>query len=179
MQPLQMIQNYKCKINITDYDFACLMLDIYPISLITELQNQIDKDDLDSEGIETHQHITVVYDIDNNIGLSRMLNLIPNNVGVLEFGEIGIFENDKYDVLKISVVPSNELLKLRTDIIYKLQINPTHDDYKPHITLAYLKKGTADKYLQRFGSVDLSKETILFEKYNYSSGNINETFTKL
>jgi len=174
-----MIQDYKCRINLTDYDFACLMVDVYPILLITKLQNKIDLDDLDDKGIETNQHITVVYGIDTYVGLSRMLTMIPKNIGTLKLGKISVFENEKYDVLKVSIIPSNELLKLRSDIVNKLHVTLTYPNFEPHITLAYLKKGTAAKYLLKFGNIDLSNEVVVFDKYNYSGGNLNETFIKL
>lgn len=178
MQPLHIIQNYKCKINLTHYDFACLMIDIFPIPLITKLQKQLDIVDLSSKGIEYNQHITVVFGIDTNVNLSRVENLIPTNIGDLKFGKIGVFYGQEYDVLKVSVIPSEELLKLRADIVNKLSVTLTFPDFNPHITLAYLKKGTADKYLERFCDYDLSKEIISFSNYNYSSSNQNETFIK-
>lgn len=174
-----MIQNYKCRINTTDYDYACLMMDVYPISLITKLQNQIDKVDLGKDGLETNQHITVVYGIDSCVGLSRILKFIPTNIGNLKLGEISAFKNNDDDILKISIIPSDELLKLRANLVSKLPVTLTYPNFEPHITLAYLKKGTADKYLDKFKNIDVSKETITLEKYNYSSGNMNETFIKL
>ena len=179
MKPIKIMQDYKCKINIADYDYACLMIGVKPISIITEIQNQIDKSDINTEhGLETEQHVTVVYGIDILTHLSKFFNIIPSDIGRLKLGKLGIFDtNENYDVLKISVVPSEELLKLRKTILDTLPVTLTYTDYNPHITIGYLKKDTGKKYLEKFKDMDFSIELLKFSKYRYSSRNQNETFT--
>jgi 2'-5' RNA ligase len=114
---------------------------------------QINEDDLYLEegeniyGYEYEPHVTLVYgfhkDIDHKSLIEDMSNLSPVDIEMLK---VSCFENEKFDVLKIDVNPK-PLQKYRDYFLKKYDNTQKFDGYNPHITIAYLKKGTAKKYL--------------------------------
>jgi len=121
---------------------------------ILKFANSIPKEDLyiDTEdnnrgGIEEDSHVTVRYGLDSPA--IEELNSVFNGYGEssLRLGKLSIFEADKYDVLKIDVESSN-LIDLNKMIGENFDLpGETFKDYKPHATIAYMKKGKADKYV--------------------------------
>ena len=94
----------------------------------------------------------------------------------LKISDIGMFDTDKYDVLKLDVKPTEELLKYRDDLINNTTNTQTYPDYHPHMTLAYVKKGTAKKYLKKikFDFDEFEFNTIIYsdDKYNKKKFNL-------
>lgn len=114
--------------------------------------NQIDEEDVyinakDSIfGYEYEPHITLVYgfheDINHEALVEDMSKFEPVEVELLR---VNSFEQDEFDVLKIEVSKEN-LLKYRKMLLKKYDNTQEFDKYDPHITICYLKKGTAKKY---------------------------------
>ena len=71
---------------------------------------------------------------------------VTNNINIKVDG-VDIFENEKYDVVKFNVSPDGALQYLH-DELSKLPNSNEFPDYKPHITLAYIKKGLGKKYIK-------------------------------
>ena len=59
--------------------------------------------------------------------------------------DISVFECDDYDVLKCSA-QSYKLYETNEKICDKFDTHSEHKEYKPHVTIAYLKSGMAHKY---------------------------------
>lgn len=119
---------------------------------LIEFGKEIDPEDLyvkeADEGIEKDPHITVKYAIlTNEFKVVRDL-LNGEKGGRFYLGESTIFENDKFDVVKIEV-ESKDLLRLH-DKLNNLQHEDKHPKYQAHATIAYVKPGKGKKYVGKF-----------------------------
>lgn len=110
-------------------------------------KDNIDKDDIVSPGLENDIHATIMYGLhgDNPESVERLIHDKFRKVGV-ELGLVTSFSTPEYDVLKISVF-SPTLDAMHYLIERSLPNSNTFPTYQPHITIAYLKKGTARKYI--------------------------------
>jgi hypothetical protein len=109
----------------------------------------------DSYGLEEIPHITILYGIhEDEIDPDSIVSVIESKMKPIniEIDEIDFFENDEndeYDVVKYNVLITKELLRYR-EIFEKSFLNTqTFPEYKPHITIAYVKKGTGKKYKKK------------------------------
>lgn len=138
----------------TTYDYGCVMacIDDNTSKKILDFNNEIiSKDILYTEdgdntfGREKDPHITIKYGLTKSYTEEQIKKFLD---GVSPFDiqikGIGIFENDKFDVIKFNVESSTlrKLNKIFSDL-------PNHDEYptyNPHMTLAYVKKGMGKKF---------------------------------
>ena len=129
---------------------------------IPEAEIYTDPDD-PSFGREENPHITVKFGLhtDNPDELRRLLkNIRPITVTLKT---TSIFESEDYDVVKIDV-DSPQLHALNKKISDEMECTDTHPEYRPHVTLAYVKKGEGKKYIDD-ASVDGIKmvfDTVIF-----------------
>jgi len=147
---------------------SCLML---MMSLFTpiDLDFVLDPNDLAEEGIEENSHITVFYSSDISVPKENILKDMKEFLGesdyvnLLEFLKaqrifpiydiLGLdkFENQEYDVLIMRLKEGNKLSKilgkLNAGFTEKYSLKSDFNIYRPHMTLSYLRPGTADKYL--------------------------------
>jgi len=93
-------------------------------------------------GYDNEPHVTLKYgfepDLDRNTIAEILKGTKPFNVVLTS---LNLFENDKYDVVKFEV----EKCPILTELRRRCDGYPNTDsypDYKPHMTLAYVKKGT-------------------------------------
>lgn len=138
-------------------DYACIMLDYEMPEFIREIQKEIPEDDIyfgetekDKEnsiyGLEKESHITIVFGLDNDVKFNEISKyLFPLNEYKTLLVNISTFENEIFDVLKVSAkcpkaAESNKL------IMENFDVTTSFKDFKPHMTIAYLKKGKGDKY---------------------------------
>lgn len=91
-------------------------------------------------------------------------------------GKLSLFRNPDADVLILSVQsPQLETLHERLGI---LPNETTHKDYKPHLTIAYLKPGTGQKYVESWSVLNLRGKVLTFDEVTYSDVDRNhETVT--
>lgn len=108
---------------------------------------EIAPEDLTDKGYEKVAHITVKYGLheDNVAKVRRVIEDEPP--ARVRFGRTDYFSAPNYDVLYVSV-DSPDLARLNQLLTNNLANTTTHNTYTPHVTLAYLKSGTAEKYLQ-------------------------------
>jgi hypothetical protein len=111
----------------------------------------IDPDDIyepdEDHGISKNPHVTVLYGFYSYIMPDDVLKILRLfKQPQIQFGNIGIFEdNPDFDVVMIEVI-SEDLTKMNA----ALSVLPNEDTfptYHPHVTIAYVKKGAARKYL--------------------------------
>jgi hypothetical protein len=92
-------------------------------------------------GKETDIHCTVLYGLHDATPSSELKEYFS---GVKPFkvnlGKISYFENKDFDVMKIDV-DSDELRHINSDIKANFDNTQTYDEYNPHVTIAYIKKG--------------------------------------
>ena len=126
-------------------------------------------------GREDNPHVTVRYglDIDDPVKLKKLSELPPIKV---KMGEVSIFEADKYDVVKVDV--ESEGLRAANKKVGELVDVPgeTFKDYKPHATIAYVKKGEGKKYV---GNKAFSGQTFEIDKIYLRDRKGNEHAIKL
>lgn len=136
---------------IIEGKFACLMLNTESKKLadyIAELHRKIDKRDVNEDGLETEPHITLLYGIslsENPEKMKQWIDKILSGGVSVKVGDLSLFENNEYDVLKLDVDKEN-LIAFRDSCMKEFSNTQTFPDYKPHITIAYLKKGKGKKY---------------------------------
>ena len=121
-------------------------------------------------GIENDPHITVKWGI-----ISKNPNQIKNILedekgGNISLEKLDLFDNDEYDVLKINV-KSKDLNRLNKKLTDNLKTKETHPDYNPHITVGYLKKGEAEKYIDK----KIKNTTFPFDKVIFVDSENKET----
>lgn len=117
-------------------------------------------------GREDEIHATLLYGLKDNdpSSVEKVLKGIkPFEVAL---GTITAFlDNDKHDVLKIDV-DSPEMQKLHYMLEDNLPNENSYPTYHPHVTIAYLKKGEAEKYI---GSDDFRGKKFKTDKIIFSS----------
>lgn len=119
-----------------------------PTAKLLKMAKAIPDEDLAEDGREDEQHVTVKYGLHTSDAdeVRRALN----GFGPVEMtlGKTSIFpasDDHKYDVVKVDV-DGTGLHRLNKHLSKVLKHTDTHPDYKPHITLAYVKPGMGKKY---------------------------------
>ena len=95
--------------------------------------------------------------------------------GEAELSNIGIFENDDYDVVKVDI-KSPDLHRLNKQLSDNLENTDEHPVYHPHLTIAYVKSGEGKKYK---GSNKLSGKKFSFNKVVFEDSDDNPTTIEL
>lgn len=111
------------------------------------IPNNILYKDKDGHGREDYPHITVKYGIHSS-DATEILELLKGEKSLkLKLGKVSLFESkDKpFDVVKVEVL-SDELHRLNKKISDNIKVTDTFPEYKPHVTLAYIKKGEGKPY---------------------------------
>lgn len=127
-------------------------------------ENILVKEEADG-GRETEPHITVLYGLDTT-NEAQVRGLVQEAKPIeVELGEVSQFDtNEKYDVLKVDVV-SDQLSELNAKLD-KVLATPgkTFDEYQPHVTIAYVKKGMGQKYVgdTRFKGQKITLDNLTF-----------------
>ena len=140
--------------SINGYKYGCVMVEI-PVSNWDEITSSINTEDVyeepgdDTHGIQQNPHLTILYGLHEEVTDEMVKSIFDNfNSDInIEVDGIDIFENEKYDVVKFNVRSDGSLLELHN----KLSEFPNSNqfpDYKPHITIAYVNKGTGKKYVK-------------------------------
>lgn len=107
---------------------------------LQKMADRIPDDALAEDGREAEFHVTIKYGLHTN-SPEEVRKVVEGFSGVnMTLGETSVFEGKEHDVVKISV-DSADLHRLNALIAEKLECTDTFPDYKPHITLAYVKKG--------------------------------------
>ena len=138
----------------SEQGYGCLMLGISCPSWSSLLEG-VRKEDIYNEkgfGLEREPHITLLYGfLEDKISVKEVINtakkVIPGQVEILARGA-SIFEGENYDVVKLDV--ENPLLHACNAELRKFPYKETFPDYKPHMTLGYVKKGEGKKYIKTF-----------------------------
>lgn len=117
-----------------------------------EIHSMIDEEDVYTEeddrsyGLETEPHTTLLYGLHSDeIEDGDVIN--TSNKGIpkeLKLHNASLFNNDKYDVLKFDV-DNQDLHRINAELT-KFPHTTNFPDYHPHSTIAYLKKGSGQKY---------------------------------
>lgn len=135
-------------------EYAFLMIEYEMPDIIKELQNNISEEELylcddgNDYGLEKECHVTLVPCLDNNVDLNELKKHLQElSKYQILIHDISKFECQDYDVLKCGVI-SKALLDSNKEIRDSFDTHSEYKVYKPHMTVAYMKHGMADKYLQ-------------------------------
>lgn len=155
------------------YDYGCVM--IYPkIENWKEITSIINSDDVYNSsdpayGIENSPHITLLYGLHSNVSKEDVENILSKFKGKdinISINGIGKFDgDDKFSVVKLNV--DSPILHEINKELKKLPHTSDYPDYKPHMTIAYVRPGSADKYL----SGDYRNKFTNIDKIVYSMTN--------
>ncbi|MFW6219468.1 MAG: DUF5661 family protein [bacterium] len=164
------------------YEYGCLMVK-FIIPEWKDILWQIDLDDLYTEeegyGLEKEPHITILYGFhDKNSNLhNKIFKLFEKVNDYIEANvtKIDKFSNEKFDVLKLNI-ESPRLRELNKYFKENYEYTNKFEEYKPHMTIGYFKKGHADKYIKDLKKPIKIKSKLLFysnpekEKFYYAIG---------
>ena len=133
--------------------------------------------DEENMGRETTPHITVLYGIlteDSDKIVEVLIDEVPPIEATL--GKITIFDNsDDYDVVKIDV-KSKDLNRLNKLLSDNIDNENKYPEYKPHVTIAYVKKGKGKLYS---GSDAFEGRKLSFDTIRFSDKQENATMISL
>lgn len=138
----------------TSREYAFLMIDYEGNDFIEKIQSKIKKEHLyteednDDYGIEKNPHVTLVPCLNNDVDVNKLKTYLDD---ISEYDiiltDLSKFECENFDVLKCAV-KSNKLIETNKKIVKDFETHSEYKDYTPHLTIAYMKHGMADKYTE-------------------------------
>lgn len=155
----------KLLLKLADYDNSTIQFVYGPdvSKRVKDFAKTIKREDIytdkEIEGLENNIHTTVLYGIKGTEPKSdKKLPELPLELEWVGLGKFTPAEKP-YDVLLIKLDKTPELQELFDQINdnYPDNVN-SYPEYVPHTTVAYLKKGMADKYIK--ANPDLFKEVV-------------------
>ena len=139
----------------TSRQYAFLMVDYETNEYIKDIQDKIKEeelyfeDDNDDYGLETNPHVTLVPCLDNDIDLQKLKTYLDDlSEYDIILTDLSKFECENFDVLKCAV-KSDKLIQTNKKILKDYETHSDYKEYNPHLTIAYMKHGMADKYLKK------------------------------
>jgi len=121
-------------------------------------------------GIEEEPHVTALFGLTSNDAKQVRDTLKGEGPISIQLGETSLFENDDFDVLKVSA-KSPDLKRINKKLSV-LDNENSFPDYKPHLTIAYLKKGEGKKYAgdKRFKGQEIVFDALTFSGFKDAKG---------
>ena len=169
------------------YEFGCVMVDV-PVKNWNEITQFIDSDDVytvsgnDTYGIQDRPHLTLLYGTHKEVESKQVESLLKGTKPFsIDIDGVDIFENEDYDVVKFNIKKS-DILQSMFDKLSSLPNSNKFKDYKPHITIAYVKKGTGKKYIKpdykwKVDNIDeITYSMVDGNEYKFSLNSLNESF---
>lgn len=137
------------------YEYGCVFLEL-DIPHWDKLISIINPEDLyqpndGRHGLETNPHVTLKFGLESSVTPEQVKKILDKNpiTEKIQIEKIDLFQNDQFDVVKLKVTPTPQLIKLNQELS-QLPNQDKFPEYKPHITIAYCIKGTGEKYIQDF-----------------------------
>jgi 2'-5' RNA ligase len=114
------------------------------------IHQEIENSDLSGSGLEEECHVTLLYGLHSDeTDDQKILDISSSEpIEIIKLHNVSAFENAEYDVLKFDA-DSPVLHKLNSKLT-ELPHTTSFPKYHPHCTIAYLKPGTAKKYIDAF-----------------------------
>ncbi|HWB60936.1 MAG TPA: sigma-70 family RNA polymerase sigma factor, partial [Chthoniobacteraceae bacterium] len=135
----------------------------YHAKQFTDFAAQIPDHELAGRGREDQPHVTARYGLRKEVTPEDVRKAVGGS-GAVKFttGKLSKFEGKDFDVLKADVA-SPGLHKLNERLGELPHHESDYPTYQPHVTIAYLRKGEADKYVgdDRFEGKDFYSDTLM------------------
>lgn len=134
--------------------------------------------DLAEDGRDKSPHVTVLYGLTEPPAQATQTvaaKLATNGPVAVPVGEVSIFETPKYDVVKVDV--GSPGLRRMNRLLKQVPHVDTHPEFKPHITLAYVKKGEGKKYVGM--KTPLYGDALAFARAIYSAPDKTTSIVRL
>ena len=157
---------------------GCLMLPITgsAADALKSLAAKIPDDDLINDGRETFFHVTAKYGFTDDIGASDARAILDGPVD-LHFGKIDCFENEKEDVVFVSI--QSPALRSLNKALSELPNDDKHKRYRPHATLAYTKPGTGRRIAEELEATRWKKRPYTANEAVFSTSEKKKTTIRL
>ena len=149
-------------------NFSTLMFDLSKkIKNWEELIKTIDPNDVYYEGKEKgierkFPHVTIISGLEENVTpdeVKKLTSDITKSIPLKLF-KINYFKADNFEVLKIQI-ESPELLELHK-LCKGLPCHLKYPNFSAHLTICYLKPGTAKKYVKDIKPIIIEANTFVF-----------------
>ena len=170
-----------------DEKYSFIMIGYEDNELVRKIQEEIDENDLYiwkedeqeyEQWLQEDLHVTLVACMDNDIKIDDLFEYLkPCKEYKAIIKNISLFENEKNDVLKFDVDCDN-IYETHDEILKHYESHSEYKDYKPHMTIAYLKSWKWKKYIDKFSkyleeySNILIPDIFLFSNYIWD---VNQT----
>jgi 2'-5' RNA ligase len=120
-------------------------------------------------GREDKTHCTVMYNITDTAPEQVLKVLAGEPSFTIELGDISVFENEMFDVIKVDV-RGDALNRLYRVAVNSLSHNDPYFDFNPHLTIAFVKRFKGKKIVEKikknkFAGKKFKVEELCFNKY--------------
>jgi 2'-5' RNA ligase len=138
------------------------------------IHSKISEDDIyiseDDYGLETEPHCTLLYGFhDLEVQGDEVLDFISDFEipKTLILDKISLFQNEKFDVLKFDI-KNDKLTTINNHLTSNFPYSTDYPIYNAHCTIAYLKKGMGQKYVDKFKSnfIEVQSEMLVYSNHN-------------
>lgn len=150
------------------YQYGCVMIDIN-VKNWNEITSFIKEEDIFvEEGLEKEPHLTLLYGLHSDVTEEQVIEKLKSfNEVNININGIDIFENEKCDVVKFNVDITEQLQSMH-ESLRELPHTTKYNDYKPHITIGYVKKGKGKKYIKSDYNYSFNSNKVV---YSYTTKN--------
>lgn len=159
------------------YSYSCVMAALSAtdrFDIVRKLTSQIDPMDLvweDGLGAELDPHVTALYGLHEQRPEPFVEALSKIHPFEVTFKGLSTFDGAEYDVLKLDV-ESKDLVQLSRLLRRKFKYTNSFPDYHPHLTIGYVKKGSAQKYFGMEFPLSATIEGFVFSSSNKLVGKV-------